>query len=168
MHKERRNGGQPNLAFVVELWATPDAQLFADGEEPETFLSRQKEIKAKKVNGNGMGTPLAMQGKLWATPLVADAGEKCTTASHQTSSILIQSALWALPTTRDHKDGSAPSEESPTNGMLGRQAPRMTEGGKWFLPLTPNSPLRYRLNPRFVAWLQGIPWSWITPDGLSG
>jgi hypothetical protein len=44
----------------------------------------------------------------------------------------------------------------------------MTQDGKWFSRDNPNSPLRYRLNPRFVAWLQGIQWSWITPEGLSG
>jgi hypothetical protein len=33
-------------------------------------------------------------------------------------------ALWATPTSRDHKDGANPSENVATNSLLGRQAPR--------------------------------------------
>lgn len=43
-----------------------------------------------------------------------------------------QEAKWATPTARDWKDGASPSVEAPTNGLLGRQAPR------WPTPNVPN------------------------------
>jgi len=48
-------------------WATPDASVMNDAERPETFLARQAALKEKHINGNGAGTPLAMQVKLWPT-----------------------------------------------------------------------------------------------------
>lgn len=74
-------------------------------------------------------------------------------------------SVWATPTTRDHKDGADPSEKAATESRLGRQAPRMTQDGKWFLPLTPNMLLRFRLNWRFAAWLMGLPLAVLTPIG---
>lgn len=60
---------------------------------------------------------------------------------------------WATPTARDHKDGADPSEVVPTNGLLGRQAPRVTG------QMSPSTS-GLRLNPRFVEWLMGFPDEW--------
>lgn len=59
---------------LVQTWPTPDASVMQDGEGPETFLARREALKAKGVNGNGMGTPLAMAVQLegWPTPGAAD------------------------------------------------------------------------------------------------
>lgn len=67
--------------------------------------------------------------------------------------LTIASLLWATPTARDHKDGADPSEVVPTNGLLGRQAPRVTG------QMSPNTS-GLRLNPRFVEWLMGFPDEW--------
>jgi DNA (cytosine-5)-methyltransferase 1 len=70
--------------------------------------------------------------------------------------------MWAAPTTRDWKDGARPSKKVPTNGLLGRQAPRSGIGGpeltqdsirQWQTP-------KLRLNPLFVEWLMGFPVGW--------
>ena len=54
------------------LWPTPDASVMQDTEGIETWMARRARIKAQKKNGNGMGTPLAMAAKLWATPTAHD------------------------------------------------------------------------------------------------
>lgn len=130
----KRAGAGGEFAKQAVLWASPTAELFGDAESAESFLARREELRAKKTNGNGMGMLLT-----------------------------VQSVMWASPTTRDHKDAGSPSLAVETNHLLGRQAPRMTEDGKWFSPATPGSRLRYRLNWRFVGWLMGIPCSLITP-----
>ena len=66
-------------------------------------------------------------------------------------------AQWATPTSRDHKDGPMQTE-TPTNHLLGRQAPRSATGGQTSSPSTPNSPRR--LNPLFVELLMGLPLGW--------
>ena len=48
----------------MAMWPTPDAMVAQDGEQPETWLKRRAELKAKHINGNGCGTPLAMAVKL--------------------------------------------------------------------------------------------------------
>lgn len=71
---------------------------------------------------------------------------------------IAQLASWAIPTSRDHKDGAANLDNVPVNALLGRQV-LQTDSGE-----TPNGSSaetekhdRYRLNPRFSLWLMGIP-----------
>lgn len=156
----------PFLGKAAEQWATPTA----------SENSNRTTHNAPSHESGEHGATLAGQAGTWATPNVPNGGRKMSetdvTAKGKTKKgkrqvpLEAQTALWATPTTRDDARNSPSEEERKTPG-LGRQAPQMTEGGKWFLPLTPNSPLRFRLSPRFVAWLMGIPWSLITPDGLS-
>jgi hypothetical protein len=46
------------------------------------------------------------------------------------------SSAWATPTSRDYKDRAAATDQpgTPTNGMLGRQAPRVMEDSMWATP----------------------------------
>lgn len=67
-----------------------------------------------------------------------------------------QAANWATPTTRDYKDGSNPSSEVPTNGLLGRQAPRSEIVGSSICDCART------LNPQFVEALMGWPEHWST------
>lgn len=73
-----------------------------------------------------------------------------------------QSETWATPTTRDSKDGSNPSDNVPTNGLLGRQAPRTLMPGRKSSPTDQASPRR--LNPKFVEWLMGWPGGYLDPS----
>jgi hypothetical protein len=41
-------------------WPTPDAGMFGLGADPERFEQRREKLKAKGINGNGAGTPLAI------------------------------------------------------------------------------------------------------------
>lgn len=54
---------QQSLSTIAMIWPTPDAAVSNDGEEPETFFARREEVRAKGINGNGMGTPLAIAAK---------------------------------------------------------------------------------------------------------
>jgi hypothetical protein len=163
-----KEGSGGEFAKQATRWATP--AVF-----DSTDLERSPEALARAKMQGGCAN-LREQVGTWATATVADSvgarnktsGRREGSRHHDGTTLVDAATLWALPTTRDHKDGSSPSEETPTNAMLGRQAPRMTQGGKWFSACNPNLPLRYRLNPRFVAWLMGLRYSWITPLGSNG
>lgn len=67
---------------------------------------------------------------------------------------------WLTPTARDYLDGANPTMKVGTNGLLGRQAPRISVDGKPSYATDPNSPRRW-LNPLFVEWLMGWPEGWV-------
>ncbi len=54
------------------LWPTPDANVFQDGEDSQTWLARRERLKETAQNGNGCGTLLAMAASLWNTPTATD------------------------------------------------------------------------------------------------
>ena len=62
------------LATVVrdQMLPTPSACVANDGERPETWLARREVVKAKGINGNGMGMPLTIAAQLLSTPTVND------------------------------------------------------------------------------------------------
>lgn len=51
------------LSTAAKQWSTPDAGVWNDAEDPAQFRARQAKLKAKATNGNGAGTPLAIQAK---------------------------------------------------------------------------------------------------------
>jgi hypothetical protein len=63
---------QVDLNYAVKMWPTPDASIMNERETPETFFARQAILKAKGINGNGMGTPLALAASMWPTPATRD------------------------------------------------------------------------------------------------
>jgi len=164
-HKAQGGMGFP-LAVQTQLWATPDAGVFNDGDTPETFLARREEHKAQ--GGSGFCPSLAVQTQLWATPTAdmwptpqAFDSNACDRSEEARARALAKggcrnlrewSQMWA-----------SQSEESGTDSLSGHPAPRMMPAGGWFSPATPGLPLRFRLNPRFVCWLMGIPWEAVTP-----
>lgn len=123
--QEDRNG--PGLPTVVRLLPTPDASVANYGEEPETFLARQAELKEEHGNGNGVGTPLTIAVKLLPTPTSASY-EQGGTAAEQTE---IKRGLGLL---------------SPG----GSTSPR-SDAGK------PSTGPRPTLSPDFVGWMMGTP-----------
>lgn len=54
------------------LLPTPNAWASNDGEGPTTWLARRERHKARGINGNGMGTPLAIAVQLLPTPTAMD------------------------------------------------------------------------------------------------
>jgi hypothetical protein len=63
----------PNLETVIgRMLPTPSACVANDGERPETWLARREVVKAKGINGNGMGMPLTIAAQLLSTPTVND------------------------------------------------------------------------------------------------
>ncbi len=46
------------------LLPTPDAAVSNDGEDIDGWVARRERVKARGINGNGMGTPLAIAVRL--------------------------------------------------------------------------------------------------------
>ena len=137
-------------AKTPKLWPTPNAGNFNDGESLETWESRKEKNKAKGINGNGQGTPLAIAAKLWPTPTVPNGGRRNPEGTSITGKKpdggkaqidLREFAIRLLPTpiASDWKSTS-PANQS-TNARPLREVMGETGSGS--------------LNPRFVEQLMG-------------
>src|SRR4051812_13911279 len=60
--------GSGSSSSPAPLMATPDASVFNDGQTLEAWQERHERERAKGYNGNGGGTPLAMQVRMLPTP----------------------------------------------------------------------------------------------------
>lgn len=146
-------------------WPTPDASVFNDGESAETWLARRERLKAKHMNGNGAGMPLAIAVQLgpgamrWPTPRSTD-GERGGRGD------LIQAVrgnpnshyrLWPTPNAADSLGGRRAKMGSMT--MTGR----IVDGRKRSVPLASALSLTGHngpLNPAWVELLMGYPLGW--------
>lgn len=132
-----------------KLWATPASGLPNDGESPETWRARQAELKAKGINGNGAGVPLAIQAQeksaLWATPDTAiSLGGHLSRGGNRSDELLLRGQVnqWG-------RDVGPDSRPAPTTETAGEHSSTST----------PTS--RLQLNERFVAVLMGLAPGWI-------
>jgi hypothetical protein len=137
-----------------------------DLEEPTTWLARADEVKAKGINGNGAGMPLAIAAKVWATPNAHD-GRRPGADLHSTqgANLSRDAAMWGTPSVADVTGGhrtrsGARSDELLLNG----------QAEAWPGPLDPptatagsDGSSRAVLNPSFVEALMGFPPSWTVP-----
>src|SRR5690606_33894323 len=65
------------------LLPTPNAGVFNDGEDVERWMARREAIKAKGINGNGMGTPLSVAVALLPTPCATDGTRSSDSAARR-------------------------------------------------------------------------------------
>jgi len=133
-------------------WATPRATDGEKGGPNQTF-------------GTG-GTPLPAMTASWPTPTTMDAGRVTKfaqggtplpmAANHCLSSLRAQDWVvlaWSL-TSENFTDATL----SELSDVLERNLPTRSDGSK---SLKSPPTLRRRLNPKFVAWLMGIPIDWM-------
>ena len=159
------------LNDAIRLWPTPDAQLFNDGESPESFARRQVKHKARGINGNGMGKTIAQAAATWATPTTRDHKRGDLPNRNGKPSLALQSDQWSTPSVADTEGsrkarGGDRSAELLLNGQVeslsGRLDPTPSTTGDASSPSSLNSRprCRPRLNPAFVEWLMGWPPRW--------
>ena len=70
---------RPTLVLLTaasgcSLLPTPTATNMNDGETLDNWLARKERLTAERMNGNGMGTPLAVAVRLLPTPSTEDRG----------------------------------------------------------------------------------------------
>ena len=165
------------LANVASRWPTPDANAINSGENPETWLARRKRLKAKRINGNGAGTPLGIAVSLWPTPtgqdsVASDSGSRYRDDGSASrwptpqATEVIGTRKEYLSSTHAIRDGRTVQptvEDGALRLMLrlaGRPGPTTPTPGPLSSPDGPSSPPRRRLNPTFVELLMGWPLGW--------
>lgn len=112
---------RPSLETLAKQWPTPQAHDAMTPKTPEQIEA----VRNRSVRSTNGGKP----GMSNLNEIVAQ---------------------WATPTARDWKDAACASADVPTNGLLGRQAPRSMSGGGDGMVL----------NPQFVEMLMGWPIGW--------
>jgi hypothetical protein len=132
-----KGGGNVQLDRMAAMWLTgwptPDANVFQNTESPESFNSRRATLKAKKINGNGCGTPLAMA---------------------------VRFAGWASPACRDYRYPNKKSYQERSSSTKGEQLNnQVVHGLTTPLSTAPMAP-RGVLAPEFSRWLMGFPSAW--------
>jgi hypothetical protein len=160
------------LAGQASQWATPDGSIANLGETPETFEARQKLLKEKHGNGNGVGTPLAIQSQQWATPAAERITHHLDTPKSETGGTATLGrnvAQWHTPSSTDYKGTSQPGQrlnqlsedvEAFPHGLP--PATTLSDGSERS-PIIPGSPQplpRRKLNCDFVEWLMDLPPLW--------
>lgn len=141
---ERRTAGTAG-----SVWPTPDASVRAG-------------FNKSPSKGAANHPLLAEMGRRWPTPTAMDSKASgsagyTATGKRNSGTTLTDAAvrrMWATPTARDWKDGSDPSVNAPTNGLLGRQGPRSSIIGLSICVCA------RALNPLFVEALMGLPRDW--------
>jgi len=145
---ELPTSARPTGESGCSSWPTPDAAVFNVSESPESFRARQEALKAKGINGNGCGTPLAMAVKMWPTATRQDANASgaagYSTESRRHSGTTLTDAvvrkMWTTPQARNAKI---------KHGGSRQDLPVQVDG---------------KLNPTWVCALMGFPMDWF--DGL--
>jgi len=123
------NGHGRTLAEDALTWArnADESDSAAPCSTPESISSSIPTIRNARTSGHrGTSAQLTPDcGPFWGTPRVTTNGGSSNGQTYGKGSRLEdQAAAWATPTTRDGKDGGSPSLVTPTNSLLGRQAPR--------------------------------------------
>lgn len=144
--------GSPEYALTWKHWDMPSGPPIC------ALRASQRRISVKDCTG--WPTPNAIpetRGGLQTNP------EKALERRQQGHALNLDDAAclvspWATPTSRDHKDAGSTLENTPINGLLGRQVSLcpVPTGSTGESPPTK----RPSLNPRFSLWLMGFPPEW--------
>ena len=134
----QNNNPKARLEVEIQNWPTPRAM-----EPGSTSPGYGKGLKNTAINWR---TPNASDGEGGIMEWRDGKAAKLKLRDHSVHAV----KSWATPTTRDWKDGSA-KDNSKTNSLLGRQAPRIMEVGK---------NCQITLNPQFTNHLMGWPIGW--------
>lgn len=159
---ERDADGRDRAEIGGQLTLLPTpAVVMNDGETAETWLARREQVKARGINGNGMGMPLPIAVQLLPTPGAYD-GERggARTVEERKGgghSVNLQDvAVHGLRSAVDWGTYSAAIER--WEHVLGRPAPAPVRfdgrGGK------------PRLNPELPEWMMGWPAGWVTDPAV--
>lgn len=179
-----RSSGE-NRTELVETWATPHANAATGaattgrdgGENTQTQANSRSTPQARLGDGRSpqakrFGDPARHGGynlddhvaAIWSTTRASDGENGGPNQSFGAGGTPLPSmaAPRGTPTSRDHKDGASTLENTPINGLLGRQV-------QTFLSSPPDQPTpdgpalsdeRRTLNPLFVEYLMGWPIGW--------
>ena len=146
----------PTLTTAAQVtgWPTPNAGNFNDGEDLESWESRQQRNIEKFKNGNGQGTPLsiAAQQAGWPTPQAADGGKIGSKPNFGQVGLSNHPALHGYPE-REPMQKSREGDGQTTN-LSGWNSPRATDGSN-------GGP-----NQSGGAWSNDVA-GWRTPTSLS-
>ena len=134
----KNNNPKKRLEVEVQNWPTPRAM-----EPGSTSPGYGKGLKNTAINWR---TPNASDGEGGIMEWRDGKAAKLKLRDHSVHAV----KSWATPTTRDWKDGNA-NNQTKTNSLLGRQAPRIMEVGK---------NCQITLNPLFTNHLMGWPIGW--------
>lgn len=171
--QDGRVGAGGEFAKQVSQWMPPVVPNGGRSVSAEVVASRGSTENGKRTtkmapsHGNSHGIVLAGQACQWATPKASetDRGVCPSEIARRSPGLLTQTATWATPTARDHKDGATSLENVEVNGLLGRQVlttslrqVHSTIDGRELSPNILGS--RRRLNPLFAEWLMGWPIGW--------
>ncbi len=118
---------------VFAFWPTATKSNPNEGETLDGWMARREAMKARKINGNGMGMPLGVAIKLWPTVLRSDA---------------------KAPGKWEGREGS----QGSTATM--REFPEATASGAIECSSSVAMDKCAPLNPDFVEWLMGWPIGW--------
>lgn len=150
LHKPLRIVAQESWPTVVSSDASMGAII-----SPNDTYTKNASGTFRKINKNGKdgSLGLARTVKMWPTVRSSSANGPCQNEiknSNPKVRLEVEIQNWATPQARDWKDGNA-KNQTPTNSILGRQAPRIMNAG---------TESKLTLNPQFTEWLMGWPIGW--------
>lgn len=187
---EIRAVSMPQPPVEGPLFPTPDASVANDGEGPETWLARREKVRAKGINGNGMGMPLSIAVQLLPTPDAYQGSrggsqdpEKRRAGGHTVSlADVLEKGADLLPTPRatDASHGG-PNQRDSRGGLTISSAVQPSRWGKYAAaierhalmlgrdapaPTQPNSKGNPELAAPFEEWMMCLPAGWVTDPSL--
>jgi hypothetical protein len=162
----------------ARYWPTPSAAVANDGETLESWDRRKAALLSKKINGNGIGTPLTIAAIRWPTPRASHNENRTThdAPSHGTShgrTLAGAAGSWVTPTVQQGKYQFAKGNHQHLsvtlagqvdlwpNTDLSRQDLANWRGGQR------SSKTTRKLNPLFVEWLMGMPQGWVSGGSIN-